>query len=297
MSDRTTLEIIAPTVEEALAQGLAQLGLTADAVSVEVLDSGSKGLFGFGGRQVRVRLTVNPPLMEAAPAIAPKPGPEPAKRSESTPMAKEVKPESKAEPKPELKNQQKAESKAESKPRRPEKKVEQRKPAPVPAPKVESHAADPVLDATESIVSRLIYHLDMTAQVSAHYDETSTDDRRVIQVDVHGDNLSALIGRHAETLTALQHVASLMVGKQTQQWVQLVVDVEGYRERREKQVRQIALRMVDQVIKTGRKATLEPMTASERRTIHIELRGHPAVTTESTGEEPHRKVVILPKKQ
>jgi len=271
------------------------LGLTADAVSVEVLDSGSKGLFGFGGRQVRVRLTVNPPPGEMVPA-APKPRPEPVKRAESTPKAKEVKPQPKAEPKPEVKNQRKAESKPEVKPRRPEKKVEQEKTASVSAPKVEGHAADPVLDATESIVSKLIYHLGMTAQVSAHYDETSTDDRRVIQVDVHGDNLSALIGRHAETLTALQHVASLMVGKQTQQWVQLVVDVEGYRERREKQVRQIALRMADQVVKTGRKATLEPMTASERRAIHIELRGHPAVTTESTGEEPHRKVVILPKK-
>jgi spoIIIJ-associated protein len=64
MSDRTTLEIIAPTVEEALLQGLSQLGLTADAVSVEVLDSGSKGLFGLGGRQVRVRLSVNPRLQE-----------------------------------------------------------------------------------------------------------------------------------------------------------------------------------------------------------------------------------------
>ncbi len=62
----TTLEIIAPTVEEALSQGLAQLGLTADAVSVEVLDSGSKGLFGLGGRQVRVRLTVNPPAGEGS---------------------------------------------------------------------------------------------------------------------------------------------------------------------------------------------------------------------------------------
>ena len=61
MTERTTLEIIAPTVEEALAQGLAQLGLPADAVSVEVLDSGNKGLFGLGGRQVRVRLTVNLP--------------------------------------------------------------------------------------------------------------------------------------------------------------------------------------------------------------------------------------------
>jgi spoIIIJ-associated protein len=66
MNERTTLEIIAPTVEEALSQGLAQLGLPADAVSVEVLDSGNKGLFGLGGRQVRVRLTVNPPGQEPA---------------------------------------------------------------------------------------------------------------------------------------------------------------------------------------------------------------------------------------
>jgi spoIIIJ-associated protein len=287
MSDRTTLEIIAPTVEEALLQGLSQLGLTADAVSVEVLDSGSKGLFGLGGRQVRVRLSVNPPPgEEVVPASPPKPAP--AKRAESAPKAKEVKPAPKVEAKP------------EPKPRRAEKKpapVESAAPTPVVVKKTENPDSDSVLETTESIVSKLINYLGMKAQVSAHYDESSTDDRRTIQVDIRGDNLSALIGRHAETLTAFQHIASLMVGKQTQQWVQLVVDVEGYRDRRDKQVRQLALRMVDQVIKTGRKATLEPMTASERRTIHIELRGHPAVTTESTGEEPHRKVVILPKEQ
>jgi spoIIIJ-associated protein len=285
MSDRPTLEIIAPTVEEALLQGLSQLGLTADAVSVEVLDSGSKGLFGLGGRQVRVRLTVNPlPGEEVVPASPPKPKPAPAKRAESTPKAKEAKPAPKAEAKP------------EPKPRRAEKKPAQEEtPAPAIVKKIESHDADPVLDTTEAIVSKLIHLLGMKAQVSAHYDESSTEDRRTIQVDIRGDNLSALIGRHAETLTAFQHVASLMVGKQTQQWVQLVVDVEGYRDRRDKQIRQLALRMVDQVIKTGKKAALEPMTASERRVIHIELRGHPAVTTESTGEEPHRKVVILPK--
>jgi spoIIIJ-associated protein len=279
MSDTTTLEIIAPTVEEALMQGLAQLGLTADAVSVEVLDSGSKGLFGLGGRQVRVRLSVNP-LPGEAVSTPSKPKPAPVKRAESAPKVKETK----------------VEVKPESKPRRAEKKPAQAEaPAKVLVEKVENNGIDPVLDTTEAIVSSLIHHLGMKAQVSAHYDESSTDDRRTIQVDIRGDNLSALIGRHAETLTAFQHIASLMVGKQTQQWVQLVVDVEGYRERRDKQVRQLALRMVDQVIKTGRKATLEPMTASERRIIHIELRGHPAVTTESTGEEPHRKVVILPK--
>jgi spoIIIJ-associated protein len=278
MSDRTTLEIIAPTVEEALSQGLSQLGLTADAVSVEVLDSGSKGLFGLGGRQVRVRLTVNPPPGEYVPPAPSKPAdqtptkPAPAKRAESAPKAREPKPARPAAPK----------------------KSETDK-APVTIQQVERHDPDPVLDATEEIVSKLIHHLGMEAQVSAHFDEKSTDDRRTIHVDVRGDNLSALIGRQAETLNAFQYVASLIVGKQTQQWVQLVVDVEGYRERREKQVRQVALKMVEQVLKTGRKATLEPMTANERRVIHMELRGHPGVTTESTGEEPHRKVVILPK--
>ena len=154
---------------------------------------------------------------------------------------------------------------------------------------------DPLLDKSEDIVSKLINHLGMKAQVSAHFDESSTEDHRNILVDVRGEDLSALIGRHAETLNAFQYVASLIVGKETQQWVQLIIDVEGYRSRREKQIRQLAVRMAEQVIKTGRKTTMEPMPSSDRRLVHLELRGHPAVTTESTGEEPYRKVMIMPK--
>jgi spoIIIJ-associated protein len=284
MSERTTLEIIAPTVEEALQQGLAQLGLTADAVSVEVLDSGTKGLFGLGGRQVRVRLTVNPPPGEYRPVVdlpteeakeKPKTAPRadrkpaPAKKAESTPKAKE------------------------QKPRPVEKKPAVEEPANLK--KAERPDHDQLLNTAEEIVSKLINHLGMMAQVSANYDDANTDDRRSIQVDVRGEDLSSLIGRHAETLAAFQHIASLMVGKQSQQWVQLTVDVEGYRSRREKQIRQLANRMADQVTKTGRKVTMEPMNSNERRVVHIELRGHPAVITESTGEDPYRKVVILPK--
>jgi spoIIIJ-associated protein len=279
MGERTTLEIIAPTVEEALEQGLSQLGLTADAVSVEVLDSGSKGLFGLGGRQVRVRLSVNPPP-GSEPAAPPEPKPVSssergsAKRAESAPKGREPK-------KP-----------REEKPR-PERKVEE-KPAPAPTRRIDE-LNDPLLNTSEEVVSKLIHHLGLKAQVSAHFDEDSQDDRHNILVDVRGDDLSALIGRHAETLNAFQHVASLIVGKETQQWVQLTIDVEGYRARREKQLRTLARRMADQVTKTGRKMTMEPMPSSERRVIHIELRGDPAVTTESAGEEPYRKVVILPK--
>jgi spoIIIJ-associated protein len=266
MNERTTLEVIAPTVEEAIQQGLSQLGLTADAVSVEVLDSGSKGLFGLGGRQVRVLLTVGAP---EEPASKPDPKPAPAKKAESKPQPKESKPRPEKEKKP----------------------VE----SSVTPQKTERMDHDSILDVTETVISKLIHHMGLKAQVSAHYDETSTNDRRVIQVDVRGDDLSVLIGRHAETLVAFQHVASLIVGKQTEHWVQLIVDVEGYRARREKQIRQLANRMADQVTKTGKKVTMEPMPSSERRIVHIELRGHPAVSTESTGEEPYRKVVILPK--
>lgn len=282
MNERTTLEIIAPTVEEALAQGLAQLGLPADAVSVEVLDAGSKGLFGLGGRQVRVRLTVHNP---DEPAMPEAPAAERSERSERSQPRTEEKPASPKAPRSRAKPQPKTEAEAP-------------KPAPVPVMEtgsMEDTGHDELLDKTEALISKLLHMMKMQAQVSAHYAEGSNQDRRTIHVDIRGEDLGALIGRHAETLNAFQYVASLMVGKEAGQWVQLIVDVEGYRSRREQQLQQLARRMAEQVVKTGRRASLEPMPSSERRVVHIELRGHPAVTTESTGEEPHRKVVIIPK--
>jgi spoIIIJ-associated protein len=258
MNEKATLEIIAPTVEEALAQGLAQLGLPAEAISMEVLDAGSKGLFGLGGRQVRVRLTVKSDEETVLPAPASKPDSKPAPAS-----VKKSRPEPK-------------------------------EPVPVPAPEGNGEP-DELLNLAEETVSKLLYHMKMEAQVSAHYQESDREDRRTIHVDVRGDDLSILIGRRSETLNAFQYVASLMVGKEVQQWVQLVVDVEGYRSRRESQLRRMARRMAEQALKTGRRQVLEPMSSNERRIIHLELREHPAVTTESVGEDPHRKVTIIPK--
>ena len=277
MNERTTLEIIAPTVEEALAQGLAQLGLPADAVSVEVLDAGTKGLFGLGGRQVRVRLTVHgPDNVPASPET-------PVQESKPVARASAVK-EGRAKPKPAPKPQPEA---------KPEPRPEQQPEVAASAPSPEGH--DALIEIAEATISKLLHLLRLQAQVSAHYSDDSTDDRRTVHVDIRGDDLGSLIGRHAETLNAFQYIASLMVGKEAQQWVQLIVDVEGYRSRREKQLQQLARRVAEQVVKTGKRSSLEPMPASERRVVHLELRGHPAVTTESTGEEPHRKVVIIPK--
>jgi spoIIIJ-associated protein len=80
-----------------------------------------------------------------------------------------------------------------------------------------------------------------------------------------------------------------------ERWVQIIVDVEGYRSRHEVQLRKMALQMAGQAVQTGRRQVLEPMSAADRRIIHLELRDHPDVTTQSIGEEPARKVTIVPK--
>lgn len=271
MNEKPTLEIIATTVEEALAQGLAQLGLPAEAVSMEVLDSGTKGLFGLGGRQVRVRLTIKTDEEEASSEATP-----PASKPDRKPASVSPPPSGGV-------------SKKKAKP-----KKKKKEPAPSPESKDDGET-DELLTLAEETVSKLLFHMNMQAQVSAHYEDSDREDRRTIHVDVRGDDLSILIGRRSETLNAFQYVASLMVGKEVQQWVQLVVDVEGYRSRREDQLRRMARRMAEQTVKTGRRQVLEPMSANERRIIHIELREHPAVTTESIGENPYRKVTIIPK--
>ncbi len=289
MDQKTILEIIAPTVEEAISQGLAQLGLTADAVSVEVLDAGNKGLFGLGRPQVRVRLTVNPASAGSAMDV----------QTESTPskvLSRRAATEGSVEAEVEASRPE-----AERLPTKPELSDRtQGKPASVvssPLGKdVEAQPEhDELLDRTESVISKMLHLLDLEAQVSAHYGPTEYDGRRNIHVDIRGNDLSVLIGRRSETLGAFQYIASLIVGKEEQQFVQLTVDVEGYRDRREKQLIQMAKRMADQVAKSGRRQTLEPMPSGERRIIHIALRDHPDVKTESTGEEPYRKVMIIPK--
>ena len=251
MNERTTLEVIAPSVEEALAQGLEQLGLTADAVSVEVLDSGGKGFLGFGERQVRIRLTVNGEGDD-----------EPQEQDEvaSAPPVDE-------------------------------------EPAPVQETSSTLDAEDDqLLIQSEEVVAKLLELMKLEAQVSARYDDLDRDGRKSVYVEISGKNLDVLIGRRNETVNAFQRIAALIVSKKMERWVRVVVDVEGHRTRREEQLRRMARKMAEQVAKTGRRQTLEPMPANERRFVHMELQNHAEVVTNSIGEDPSRKVVIEPKK-
>lgn len=274
--EKTTLEVIAPTVEDAIQKGLAQLSLSQDAVDVEILDAGSRGLFGLGSRQARIRLTIKPPTEPVSSGAA------------ATSFSVETRASVEA-PAP-------VRRVASVKPVKADPVIEE----PAPEQKAEPGTAneeDETLRVSREVVTELLERMMVRAKVSAEYRPPEEDsDEPVVLVNVEGNDLSILIGRRSETLNALQYISSLIIGKQLDKWIPLMIDVQGYRARRERQLRQIARRMADQAIHTGRRQVLEPMPASERRLIHLELRNDPQVETESVGEEPNRKVTIVPKK-
>jgi spoIIIJ-associated protein len=161
--------------------------------------------------------------------------------------------------------------------------------------------ADALADADDEdaqrarqVVLDLLERMDIPAEVLASRGEPDGDLTPII-LDVQGPDLALLIGRKGETLSALQYIARLIVAKQVGHGIDLVVDVQGHKKRREEQLRRMALRMAEQAVERQRVMTLEPMAANERRIIHLALRDHPGVTTESVGEGHQRKVTILPR--
>jgi len=232
---KPSLEVIAPSVEEAIAQGAEELGLPEEELEVEVLDEGSKGFLGLGTRQVRVRLTVR---IEEPP--------------KETPQDEEP-------------------------------------------PEMDDEEAVRIAHET---VEELLNRMGIRAKVASQWGELEPPGRiRPLLIDIRGDDLSILIGRRGETLSALQYITRLIVGKELKRPVAVVIDIEGYRARREGQLRRLARKIAEQAIETSRTMNLEPMPANERRIIHVELKDNPKVETLSIGEGNRRKVTVIPQQE
>lgn len=214
-------EFSAKTVDQAIAQGLAELGLTRDQVNIEIVHEGSRGILGLGGEDARVRLT------------------------------------------------------------------------PLGAEKPETQVNDNAKMACE-MLETLLRHMGIQARVEAMPDLAS-DSPNAIVLNILGDDLGVLIGRRGETLRDLEYVLRLMVAQKTGKPAKLSVDVEGYRTRRERVLRELAKRMAERVTASRQPITLEAMPPNERRIIHLTLRDHPYVRTNSIGEGEHRRVMILHK--
>jgi len=259
--NQTTLEVIAPTVEEAIEKGLEQLGVQKEDVEVEVLDEGKRNLFRFASKQARIKLTVlgGSNLLDQ--------GVDDETEDEITSVKEED----------DLNFEEMLEA------------------------EMNSNIIDQVdLEKTEieivvkDTVSELLEKMDVQAGVNVEKVYQQEEGREIIYVNIEGSDLSFLIGRRAETLNALQYIISLMVNKKVNQWIPLQLDIQNFRHRREIELQKLARRMADQVVSTGRRQCLEPMPPNERRIVHMELRKYDLVYTESIGEEPNRKICIYP---
>lgn len=242
-------------VDEAVRLALIDLKLEIDEVEVTVLEEPSKGFFGIGSKLAKVR--VEPKKKEE---IVPEPEPEP-----------EVK-----QAVPEIKNIEKK--------KKDKKKREKRKPIIPKEPEenltpVEEH---PAIDFLKEIIDKMGLNLSITAK-------TGTNS---IYVDIKGKDSGTVIGKRGQTLDSIQYLTSLVVNKDNDKYVRVVVDAENYRAKREKTLEQLANRLADKVVRTKKSVRLEPMNPYERKVIHATLQSNPNVTTKSEGEEPYRRVII-----
>jgi spoIIIJ-associated protein len=257
-----SLDVSAKTIDEAIEQGLAQLGLTREQVEVEIIREGKRGVFGIGSEEAQIRLTPRSP-MSVSSAQTPE-----AAHTDLTP-AITITP--------------------------PVETIDQ--PTQSAQTQAGSNQPSEVGELAVGFLTRLLKLMGIKATVSYRYggDLVEPGETPPLVLDVTGGDLGILIGRRSETLQALQDMVRLMVSKELSGWQPIVIDVESYRVRRRQSLRQMAEKMAERVAASRKKVVLEAMPPHERRIIHITLRDHPAVITKSVGSDDNRKVTIIPK--
>jgi spoIIIJ-associated protein len=272
MEDRS-IEISAPDVEEATRRGLAHLGLTRDQVEIEVVQQESRGLFGIGSREAIIR--ISPLAQDIAPvakepAVAQPPATQPHPTPDSPPAAE----------------------------RKPEPSVSPPQPAAKPRETEDEYALtqDQISETARQTLAELLDKMGIEGQVVIRHEEPADGEPTPTALDVLGDDVEVLIGRQGEVLNALQYITRQIVSREVEQWVNLVVDVQRYKQRRARSLRQLAGRIADRVARTKQPVALEPMPPNERRVIHLALHDHPSVTTQSVGKGESRKVTIIPRR-
>jgi spoIIIJ-associated protein len=216
-----SLEVEGETIDEAIANAVAMLGIPRERVQVEILNDARRGLLGFGGQKARVR-------------------------------------------------------------------VSSRAGSPASEPATGVHAASG--EDAARVLRELLALMDVPSQVEA----PSADEAGQVVLRITSEAGGLLIGRRGQTLDALEYLVNRIVARQEEQGGRILVDAEGYRERRSRELREMAVRLAARARQTARPQSLNPLSARERRIVHLALTGDTTVTTRSVGEGPLRRVVIYP---
>ena len=149
-----------------------------------------------------------------------------------------------------------------------------------------------VSDVAKNFLNDVFAAMNMTVVINVDYKE----DERELSIDLAGDDMGVLIGKRGQTLDSLQYLVSLIVNKESDDYIRVKVDTENYRKRRQDTLENLAKNIAFKVKRTKRTVSLEPMNPYERRIIHSALQNDKFVTTHSEGEEPFRHVVVTMKR-
>lgn len=271
-----TVRITAKTIEAAVAEGLEKLGISREEAVVHVVEQPSSGLFGLIHKKMAV-VDISAPDEEV-----PEDTVEEASPAGEAPAAEIPAEEAKEETPAEEPKAEEAAPEAEEAPAE-EKKAEREEPT--FDPEEQKKVAEEAKTFLAGVFAGM--HLAVTMECRM------TEER--IMINLVGDGLGILIGKHGQTLDALQYLTNLAAGKSFRHHYFILLDVENYRERRQDTLEALARRLAGKVKRTGEEIRLEPMAAGERRIIHLALQDDHAVSTDSEGEAPYRYVVIRPK--
>ena len=293
-----SLEFSGHSVDEAIFNGLTEMGVTIDEVEIETLQSETKGLFGIGAKMAVVRLTERevPLIMEMEQVYR--------KEKESSFQRREQ-PQRGRDARPERRDAERID--------RPQRQdYGQRGPAPsdgaARGPRVDygrERSAEPVIEEHYDYSADLAKEIpcavflgELLAKMNQPAPVLAANTENGLRLCIDAETMGLLIGRRGETLDAMQYLVSLVANKNRKDdgYLRITLDTEGYRSRREETLKRLARKNATQARQSGRPVAMEPMNPYERRILHSALQGFAGVTTHSEGEEPNRHVVISPSK-
>ncbi len=290
MSNTDSIELAAASVEEATKEALEQLGARADEVTIEVLATPRAGVLGLGARQARVRMTrKRPPDASGADAQA-EPIPQVPEAAQSSP--------------PPARNEGAPERRGRGRGNHRRGRIDTRAPgAPAAAAnagekgdsETAAAAARKSADAEEqrreaTVILKQILEL-MGEQTEVRQVEV---DAETIELEIKGDGSGILIGRHGQTLDALEYVVNRILARRIKDAAPISLETESYRARRRQQLHRMALSMGEKAKREHQPVRLDPMPARDRRVVHLALKEDPMITTRSAGEGSMRSIEIVP---
>lgn len=304
MNPNDSIEVSAPTIEKAITQALVQLGADQDDVEIEVLSTPRAGVLGLGARQARVRVTRRAPEAASSGVTSPPPAP-PAERKPTPAIDTGVPPTT---------NVGGAERVPQTEPAGAERTDRLLPPAGEPSedelleperdgkieiplgeeePSTYPDRAEPAVLAREAtvVLERILELMGEAAKIEVVNDRSAEN----LELNIRGDGSGLLIGRHGQTLDALEYVVNRILARKLKDGAAPIsIDTESYRARRRRQLHRMALAKGEQAKREHTAVALDPMPPRDRRIIHLALKDDPLVTTRSSGEGFLRSVEIMP---